>query len=385
MTVHIAGTNGKGSTAHTLAAILQSAGYRTGLYTSPHLVDFRERMRVDGEMITEREVVDFVNKYNDMALQLSPSFFELTMAMAFDFFRRREVDVAVIETGLGGRLDSTNIIQPILSVITNISFDHTALLGNTLEAIASEKAGIIKRGVPAVIGEAAGSVRKVFEEKAASEWAPVTFACDSHEICSVDDIAGHPVYTTRSFGTFAGELSGEWQTRNAATILESVHALSACGLSIPQQAVAEGFGAVCALTGLAGRWMTIAESPLTICDTGHNTGGWQYLAPRISSLPGTKHLILGFVNDKDISGILRLAATVRDARFYFTRASVERALPPESVAVAAGAEGLRGTCHESVTDAYKAALAAAGEGDSIFVGGSTFIVADLLAELSAQR
>lgn len=384
-TIHIAGTNGKGSTAHTIAAILQSAGYRTGLYTSPHLIDFRERMRVDGKMISQQEVVDFVNRYNSAGLGLSPSFFELTMIMAFEFFKRNTVDVAVIETGLGGRLDSTNIINPVVSIITNISFDHTAFLGDTLEKIAAEKAGIIKPSTPVVIGEATGNVRKVFETAALAVNAPAVFACESDEITSIDTDNDIPTYTTRTFGTITGQLSGKWQHRNAATILESVKILRRKGFDIPDSAVRDGFAHVCSLTGLAGRWMTIAQKPLTVCDTGHNVGGWQYLAPRIASMPGKKHIIVGFVNDKDIAGILALMAQITAAVFYFTQASVTRALPPEAVAHAAAEAGIHGKTYPNVTAAYKAALTEAGEGDTIFIGGSTFIVADFLTEISAQQ
>ncbi|MCI9607910.1 MAG: bifunctional folylpolyglutamate synthase/dihydrofolate synthase [Muribaculaceae bacterium] len=384
-TIHIAGTNGKGSTAHTLAAILQSAGYRTGLYTSPHLVDFRERMRIDGAMIPESEVVDFVNRYLDMDLPVRPSFFELTMTMAFEFFKRGNVDIAVIETGLGGRLDSTNIISPVVSVITNISYDHTQFLGDTLEAIASEKAGIIKPGVPVVVGEATGGVRGVFEQAAQQAGAPVVFAQDMNEIESVaGDAGGTPHYTTRTFGSFAGQLSGEWQHSNAATVLEAVKMLRSAGFDIPDDAVAKGFAHVCGLTGLAGRWMVVGKNPLTVCDTGHNTGGWQLLAPRLDAIPGIKRMVIGFVNDKDIRGVLRLMKGICDTVFYFAKASVNRALDSQELAGIACSEGIEGLAFPTVESAYRQAAADASPEDTIFIGGSTFIVADFLASLNSS-
>lgn len=381
-TLHIAGTNGKGSTAHTLAAILQCAGYRTGLYTSPHLVDFRERMRVNGAMIAQEQVVDFVRRYLGMNLPLHPSFFELTMTMAFEHFSRSDVDVAVIETGLGGRLDSTNIINPELCVITNISFDHTQFLGDTLEKIASEKAGIIKTGIPVVVGEATGGVRQVFEDAAKAAHAPMVFAQEEGEIERVDtDGAGAPVYSTRTFGRIHGQLTGEWQHRNAATIIEAVKQLRAAGYKITDDAVAQGFAEVCTLTGLAGRWMKLAETPLTICDTGHNTGGWSLIAPRLAAMPGAKRMVVGFVNDKDIRGVLRLMKNIPGAGFYFAKASVNRGLDSAELAQIAAECSIGGKVFASVPEAYEAAVADAGAGDTIFIGGSTFIVADLLAHL----
>lgn len=371
--IHIAGTNGKGSTAHTLAAMLQSAGYRTALYTSPHLVDFRERIRIDGRMIPRERVVDFVERYLAMGLDCHPSFFELTMTMAFEYFADEGVDFAVVETGLGGRLDSTNIITPELCVITNISFDHTAFLGNTLEAIATEKAGIIKPGVPVVVGEAPEpGVAHVFEGRARELGAPITFA-DRQRWWT--ERSGNR-YTTDRFGTFTTELTGDCQVLNTATILAA-----ATALALPADAVRAGFEHVVELTGLAGRWMVTGRNPLTVTDTGHNEGGWQYLAPQIgNAVSGTKHLVLGFVNDKDISHILPLVATISDARFYFTQPSVERARSAQSLAAEAAIYGLEGDVYASVDEAVAAARAAAAASDLIFVGGSTFVVADFLAK-----
>ena len=377
LTIHIAGTNGKGSTAHTLAAILQSAGYRVGLYTSPHLVDFRERIRVNGRMISRDAVVDFVNRYRAMSLECYPSFFELTMTMAFEYFAREKVDIAVIETGLGGRLDSTNIITPILSVITNISFDHTAFLGNTLESIASEKAGIIKPSVPVVIGEAQGSVREVFIQKADEQKAPIYFAEDVARFDTIEPLQEGLLYKNTPYGDIIGELMGDCQPKNAATILTALPLLAECGIKVSTQSVKDGFAHVGSLTGLMGRWMTLQRNPHVVCDTGHNVGGWQYLSRRLKSIDGTLHMIIGFVNDKDVSHILEMMP--KTARYYLTNAQIERAMPVAQLAEIATECGLVGEQFPSVEDAYNAALANASTEDTIFIGGSTFIVADLLS------
>lgn len=376
-TIHIAGTNGKGSTAHTIAAILQSAGYRVGLYTSPHLVDFRERIRVNGAMISHEAVVDFVNRYRAMSLDCHPSFFELTMTMAFEYFANEKVDIAVIETGLGGRLDSTNIITPILSIITNISFDHTAFLGNTLTAIAAEKAGIIKPSIPVVIGEAQGPVREVFQQKADEQNSPIYFAEDEPRFDSIETLDNALLYRGAQYGDIIGELMGDCQPKNAATILTVLPVLVKCGIKITDDAVVKGFAHVSNLTGLMGRWMTLQRNPLVVCDTGHNVGGWEYLSRRLKSIDGTLHMIIGFVNDKDVSHILEMMP--KTARYYLTNAQIERAMPVDQVAEIAAECGLVGEQYPSVEDAYKAALANATPTDTIFIGGSTFIVADLLA------
>jgi len=376
-TIHIAGTNGKGSTAHTIAAILQSAGYRVGLYTSPHLVDFRERIRVNGAMISHEAVVNFVNRYRAMSLDCHPSFFELTMTMAFEHFANEKVDIAVIETGLGGRLDSTNIITPILSIITNISFDHTAFLGNTLTAIAAEKAGIIKPSIPVVIGEAQGPVREVFQQKADEQNSPIYFAEDEPRFDSIETLDNALLYRGAQYGDIIGELMGDCQPKNAATILTVLPVLAKCGIKITDDAVVKGFAHVSTLTGLMGRWMTLQRNPHVVCDTGHNVGGWQYLSRRLKSIDGTLHMIIGFVNDKDVSHILEMMP--KTARYYLTNAQIERAMPVDQLAKIAAECGLVGEKYPSVEDAYKTALANATPTDTIFIGGSTFIVADLLA------
>lgn len=380
-TIHIAGTNGKGSTAHTIAAVLQSAGYRTGLFTSPHLTDFRERIRIDGKMIPRDEVTGFVDRFiAGEGERLHPSFFELTTIMAFDYFARNNVDVAVIEVGLGGRLDSTNIITPELSIITNISRDHTALLGNSEEEIAGEKAGIIKDGVPVVIGESAGKVRDVFRAAAERHHAPICHADDLKPFASAemhDD--GIALRGTR-WGDLTDELCGDCQLKNAATILCTLERMQDAGFSFTSDDVARGFGHVCEMTGLTGRWMKVGENPTVICDTGHNTGGWQYLAERLASYGNKLHMVIGFVNDKDISGIL--AMMPREPHYYFVKPSVPRGLDSALLRDTAAACGLKGEVFQSVADGYKAALSRAEEGDTVFVGGSTFVVADLIILLN---
>lgn len=380
-TIHVAGTNGKGSTAHSIAAVLQSAGYKVGLYTSPHLVDFRERIRVDGRMITREAVVDFVDRYRSMSLAIHPSFFELTMTMAFEYFATENVDIAVIEVGLGGRLDSTNIITPILSVITNISFDHEAFLGDTLTSIAAEKAGIIKSDIPVVIGEAEGDVKQVFAQKALTVGAPIFYAQEQNVYRNYKSTESGYVYYATPWGDVVGVLSGECQPRNAATIFTSLVQLQQMGLHITAEAVISGMANVTTLTGLMGRWMTINKNPLVVCDTGHNVGGWQYIAQQLREYnKGRLHMVVGFVNDKDITHILELMP--KNATYYFTKASIPRALASHDVAKEAERKGLRGTCFDTVEAAYIAALGTSDDSDMIFVGGSTFVVADLLSYLN---
>lgn len=386
--VHIAGTNGKGSTAHTLAAVLQSAGYKTGLYTSPHLLDFRERIRVDGKPVSEDFVVEFVNEYlRHPELQaLHPTFFELTTVMALRYFADCDVDVAVIEVGLGGRLDCTNIISPSLCVITNISLDHMALLGNTEPEIAREKAGIIKPGVPVVIGNAEGAVREVFEKKAVETGAPVVFACDRPYFSSAVHNGDVIIYEDTVWGDISGELTGECQLENTATVIAALEILKDKFTRIDSGAVRRGFASVCELTGLMGRWMTISDSPVrVICDTGHNIGGWRHLGPKLASIAGTGRLsmVLGFVNDKDINAIVDTFP--RNASYYFASPSVKRGRPSEETAAVAAQHGIDGRAFSSVAEAYASALADAAEGDTVFVGGSTFVVSDLLSELKQKK
>lgn len=377
-TIHVAGTNGKGSCSHTLAAILQSAGYRTGLYTSPHLVDFRERIRIDGEPVSRDFVTDFVARHRDFFEPLHPSFFELTTAMAFHYFAVRQVDVAVIEVGLGGRLDCTNIIRPDLSLITNISFDHVQFLGDTLAKIAGEKAGIIKPGIPAVIGETTPETRPVFEARAKETGAPIVFAEDERllESSSAGKDGGR-VYQSEDYPDLKGELGGLCQQKNTNTLLSAIRQLKKAGYRLAENDVRRGFAEVCGLTGLMGRWQQLEDNPPLVCDTGHNTGGISYIAEQLRHQTYDRlHIVMGMVNDKDISGVLALLP--RDATYYFTRASVKRALPETELQALARKAGLEGEAYPDVEAAVAAAKAKAGRKDFIFVGGSSFIVADLL-------
>ena len=382
--IHVAGTNGKGSVSHTIASILQKCGYTVGLYTSPHLVDFRERIRVNGEMISKTEVIDFVEDYKSRNFNGAPSFFELTMMMAFDYFRKKKVDLAVVEVGLGGRLDSTNIISPILGVITNISFDHTQFLGNTLASIAREKAGIMKKNIPVVIGEADGDVRSVFESNAEKVGAPIVFSNDCAEILSHRANNEYVEYQTRTYGVIESELTGACQCHNANTILHAVTEMRKIGLLIPDQAVAEGFKNVCEISGLMGRWMKLQKNPLVICDTGHNVGGIGYIVNQLNGIKcDALRIVIGFVNDKDIEHILQMLP--KKAVYYFTQAQIPRAQSAEVVKEMASKYGLIGSAYPKVSQAYDAALNDAYASDFIFVGGSTFVVADLLSSLSSQE
>ena len=382
-TIHVAGTNGKGSVCHTLAAILQASGYRTGLYTSPHLVDFRERIRVNGEMIPKRRVVDFVEKERDFFEPLHPSFFELSTALAFKYFQEMQVDVAVIEVGLGGRLDCTNIIRPDLSIITNISFDHIQFLGNTLPQIAAEKAGIMKCGIPVVIGETNNhpDVRKVFIQKANEVGIQATFADEMDEIISATpDEDGGMTYMTRHHGILKAQLGGLYQRANTATILAAVSELRTIGYNISKAQLQEGFMGVCKLTGLMGRWQKIHEKPDVICDTGHNVAGFEYTVEQLKrQCHGHLHIIIGMVSDKDVSTILTMLP--KDATYYFTQASVKRAMPASEFAAKAMAAGLKGKTYKKVSTAYRASMKNAAPDDLIFVGGSNFIVSDMLKSI----
>lgn len=384
-TIHVAGTNGKGSTSHLLAATLQQSGYKVGLYTSPHLIDFRERIRVNGIMITEQYVIEFVEQHKEYFETLDPSFFELTMSMAFDYFRAQAVDVAVIEVGLGGRLDSTNIISPDLCIITNISMDHIQFLGNTLELIASEKAGIIKQGIPVIIGEAGKeSVKNVFISKAKEVNAPTFFAEQTDVLLSatLTDL-GQWLFESSDFGELHGELGGMVQEKNARTVLMAIRKLIELGYNIKPGAVKEAFAGVVEITGLMGRWQVIQENPKIICDTGHNTGGWEYLSKQLKQTPcHMLHIIIGMVNDKDINGVLKLLP--QKAIYYFTKASVKRALPAEEFASLASQYGLKGNVYSTVDSAIRAAKTNSGKDDLIFIGGSTFVVADAMITLQTS-
>lgn len=380
-TIHIGGTNGKGSCSHTIAAILQSAGYKVGLFTSPHLVDFRERIRINGVMIPEQYVIDFVENEKDFFEPLHPSFFELTTALAFKYFAENNVDIAVIEVGLGGRLDCTNIISPILSVITNIGFDHIQFLGNTLEKIASEKAGIIKNNTPVVIGETTPETRTVFIQKATSTNSAIYLAEENDIILSHQHSHNGGIdYVTKTYGTIHGELSGLCQIKNTATILTAINVLAKIGLAIQPENIIEGFKHVCELTGLRGRWEKIDKNPITICDTGHNVNGLEYIVKQLQEQKYEKlHIVFGMVNDKDIEGVLSIMP--KDATYYFCQASVKRAMPSQQLKTLAEAHELKGNTFANVLDAYNSARQNASQNDFIYIGGSSFIVADLIASL----
>lgn len=383
MTLHIAGTNGKGSCSHTLAAILQAAGYKVGLYTSPHLIDFRERIKVNGTCVNKEFVVDFVENERHFFEPLHPSFFELTTAMAFKFFEEQKVDVAVIEVGLGGRLDCTNIIRPALSIITNISFDHTQFLGDTLAKIATEKAGIIKQGVPVVIGEADDSTQHVFRDKAKSVNAPIMFADDDLQIQDYRLSCDNGIdYKTKNIGLLHGELGGTYQVKNTNTVLCAVNQLLRCDiLNINIDDIKTGFSNVIELTGLLGRWQKIQSNPTVVCDTGHNVGGWQYLSKQLNMQKCTKmRIVFGMVDDKDIGTVMNLLPP--NAVYYFTKANTKRAINEADVLKFAVNAGLKGQCFDNVSAAYKQALSDSNKDDFIFVGGSSYIVADLLTYLN---
>ncbi|WON96946.1 folylpolyglutamate synthase/dihydrofolate synthase family protein [Sphingobacterium sp. UGAL515B_05] len=386
-TLHIAGTNGKGSTSHMLAAILAEAGYKTGLYTSPHLLDFRERIRVNGQLCEKEFVVDFVNTHRELIEEVSPSFFEITVAMAFDYFEKNKVDIAVIEVGLGGRLDSTNIIQPLLSVITNIGFDHMNLLGNTLAEIAAEKAGIIKRNTPVVISEYAEETAAVFLDKAAIEHAPIQFASDNYEtkMLGVDqdyltvqarDTAGHSA-------DYQLDLKGSYQVKNLAGVLLAVDELRQQGFEISDQHVHQALKNVQATTGIQGRWQQLSKDPFIICDTGHNEDGIHEVLKNLATTAYDKlHFVIGAMRDKDLSHMLPYLP--KDATYYFSAPDMPRAMPSEELRKEAMEFGLTGLDYASVGAAFDAAKEAYQQGNLIFVGGSNFVVAEVLARLTQE-
>lgn len=382
--IHIAGTNGKGSVSHLLAAVLQESGFKTGLYTSPHMKDFRERIRINGEMIPQDTVVQFVKEYSKLFSEINPSFFEMTVAMAFLHFAREEVDIAVIETGMGGRLDSTNVVDPELSVITNIGYDHMQFLGDSLPAIAAEKAGIIKTGKPVVIGEFLTETRTVFEQKARQNGAPIIYAQEESTISSFTPIPGKTPLVAFDFSLKAGPafdrmtspLTGNYQRHNFCTSLCALYHLP--DQFIPDEAaVIRGFRNVKTLTGLQGRWEIMNQSPFIVADTAHNLQGLQEALSQWKNIPAqNRHIVLGVVNDKDISGILRLFPT--HALYYFCKPDVPRGLDAEQLQEVAQGYGLLGRAYESVQQALKAAQSTANKEDAIYIGGSTFVVAEIL-------
>jgi dihydrofolate synthase/folylpolyglutamate synthase len=382
-TIHVAGTNGKGSVSHSIASILQEAGYKTGLYTSPHLIDYRERTRVNGAMISEDYITRFINESIKKLNEIKPSFFEMSVALAFDYFRFSEVDIAVIEVGMGGRLDSTNIIKPELSIITNIGLDHTQFLGDSLGQIAYEKAGIIKPTIPVIIGETHQETELVFRQKAAESNTEITFA-DKHynsQLISQNYNFGDFIVKSKS-GTknLNFSLSGIYQEKNLVTILHSIDKLKNIGFNISDINIVNGLKKVQQNTGLRGRWEIINQQPLTICDTGHNKEGLSYVLQQISRQEFERlHMVIGFVNDKNISEVLRLFP--KDAEYYFTQASIPRAMASESVKIEAEKYGLKGENFNNVKSAYESAFKNASKKDMIFIGGSTFVVGDILSNI----
>jgi dihydrofolate synthase/folylpolyglutamate synthase len=384
--VHVAGTNGKGSVSHMLAAILQEAGYRVGLYTSPHLKDFRERIKINGACISEAAVMDFVNRYWVQLESEQASFFEMTTAMAFDYFARQKADVAIVETGMGGRLDATNIIRPALSIITNIALDHTEHLGDSPALIAREKAGIIKPATPVVVGECGGDTSAVFVEVARAQQSPLYFA--EREVCVELAYAGkdgqsfrcvcrHSPATTREFTL---DLLGDYQQANLRTVLTAIDCLRyavAPPFRIPTEAVRTALRQTARLTGLLGRWQVLAERPLTICDTGHNAHGLRRTFGQLTAIPHRQlHIVFGVMADKDLSPIIPLMP--REARYYFTQAAIPRALEADRLAARCIAAGLYGEPFESVDEALATARRHAGTDDIIYIGGSSFVVAEVV-------
>ena len=383
--IHVAGTNGKGSVSHMLAAIFQKAGYKTGLYTSPHLKDFRERIRINGKMISEQFVVDWVHKFriNNKMWKIEPSFFELTVAMAFDYFASQKVDIAIIEVGLGGRLDSTNIIKPELSVITNIGLDHIALLGDTIEKIAVEKAGIIKLKVPVVIGLTQDKTRNIFIETARIKQSPIFFADSEFSVSySMLGLDGKQLVTVKQsekqiLPGLKLDLLGMYQQMNLRTVLKSVDILRKQSWNIPDSAVFEGLSNTTKLTGLMGRWQILGANPMIVCDTGHNFDGITQVVTQLEQTPYKKlHIVFGMVNDKDSNKILKLLP--ENANYYFTKADIPRALDERQLALKALEFGLKGKSFATVQEAFESAKSNAEKNDVIFVGGSTFVVAEIL-------
>lgn len=378
--IHIAGTNGKGSTSHMLASILQSAGYKVGLYTSPHLKDFRERIRINGEMIPEIEVIDFVAKHKTLFEQVKPSFFEMTVALAFDYFAKEKIDIAVVEVGLGGRLDSTNIINPLLSVITNIGFDHTDLLGDTLPKIACEKAGVIKNGVPVVVSQFQPEVSQVFTDKAKETKSEIIFAEQQFRVEKIDYSDTFQSISINQNGVATSwdlDLMGSYQKYNLPGVLASIDILNKIGLSISKDNLAAGLKSVQKSTGLMGRWQKLQDSPKVFCDTGHNVDGITQVLEQINRIPHKQlHMVIGMVGDKNIDGMLALFP--KDATYYFTKASIPRALDQNELQQRALNFGLKGKTYSTISEALEYAKSNSKNDDLIFVGGSTFVVAEVV-------
>jgi dihydrofolate synthase / folylpolyglutamate synthase len=383
ITIHVAGTNGKGSVSHMLASVLQEAGYRTGLYTSPHLLDFRERIKINGMLISKKFIMDFVRQHKPFFDTFNPSFFEISVFMAFTWFAQSKVDVAVIEVGLGGRLDATNVISPVLSVITNIGKDHVEILGDTLEKIAFEKAGIIKSKTPVVIGETQLQVLPVFRQVAARLKAPVHVADEEFKIeCSLKPVDGYQVFNVKKdgelyFPDLKCGLLGHYQRKNTVTALAALEQLKQANLQIAEKNIFEGIRKVIINTGLFGRWQVIQHNPEIVCDTAHNADGLKQVLQQVTETPYRHlHLLLGFVSDKDIHGILRYMPT--NASYYFTRLSVPRTMNENDLSATAQQYGFHGPAFANVQEAFEAVKRNAGSDDLIVLTGSNFLVADFL-------
>jgi len=381
--IHIAGTNGKGSTAHILAAFLQTAGYRVGMYTSPHYKDFRERIKINGDYISEEAVTAFVAEHKATFEGIAPSFFEITVAMAFDYFAQQKVDIAIIETGLGGRLDSTNIIQPLLSIITNIGMDHEKMLGDTLSKIAGEKAGIIKADTPVIIGESQSETEGVFRKKAFEMNAPITFADMRIEVELLDNNFDSATYQVQSkdypklnFEALETDLVGNYHHHNLRTALLATLYLPSRGFAIDEKHIRAACLNIKGLTNLVGRWQKLNDAPLTICDSAHNEAGLRYVIKGLQQLNKPLHIVLGTVDDKDLSKILPLFPS--SAHYYFCKANVPRGLAAQKLQQTAKEFQLQGQAYTTVAEALAAAQKAAQEDDCIFVGGSIFVVAEAL-------
>ncbi|MDQ3048918.1 MAG: bifunctional folylpolyglutamate synthase/dihydrofolate synthase [Bacteroidota bacterium] len=380
--IHVAGTNGKGSTSHMLASVLQSAGLKVGLYTSPHLKDFRERIKINGQKIPENYVVEFVASNKQAFEKIDLSFFEMTVGLAFQYFAEAKVDVAVIEVGLGGRLDSTNVIRPLLSVISNISFDHTALLGDTIEKIAAEKAGIIKSGVPVVIGETQQGASSVFIDKAAKENAEIIFADKIYQAVLKGESSDGLIMDVRKheatfYENVISGLRGYYQQKNVLTVIAVIDVLNEIGFGLTEVHIRKGIKEVIQQTSLLGRWQTLSQSPLIIADTAHNEAGITEVVSQLKTITYERlHFVLGMVNDKDISKVLSLLP--KEAIYYFCKANIPRALDAQELYEKAAVAGLKGKVIGSVADALAAATSNATAKDLIFVGGSTFVVAEVV-------
>jgi dihydrofolate synthase/folylpolyglutamate synthase len=377
--IHIAGTNGKGSTSHMLAAAFQEAGYKTGLYTSPHLKDFRERIKINGKMISKNYVANFIGQYQQDFNRIQPSFFEMTVGLAFQYFAEKNVDIAIIETGLGGRLDSTNVINPIMSIITNISMDHMALLGNTLPLIASEKAGIIKPNTPIIIGETQAAVKSIFVQKANVNNTKIYFADEQFIVSKHKEnsllqvVHQHKIY----FEKLNPQLKGNYQSKNIATVLQAIKLSNSLGYKVTKTQAKSAIQKVIDTTGLLGRWQVLQEKPLCIADTGHNEAGIQMVLQQLTQTPHQKlHFVLGMVNDKDINKILSLLP--KSAIYYFCKANIPRGLNANELSDHASTFELKGKIFKTVRKAYNAARKHAAINDLVFVGGSTFTVAEVV-------